>query len=58
VDVSTSGLAWMYHLYADRKRYPEAPAPAAGLPRSRGWIAAGVVAAVVFVAVLGPSIRF
>jgi len=52
----TSGLAWMPEIVGT----PWAPLPATGpspptLGRHNGWIAAGVVAAIVFVAVLGPG---
>lgn len=55
----TSALAWMAQLLRDERRWP----PAAGaarldLARSPGWVAAGLVALVVFVGVLGPGIRF
>lgn len=52
----TSGLAWMPDIIGT----PWAPLPAPGPPapvlgRHYGWIAAGVVAAIVFVGVLGPG---
>ena len=52
----TSGLAWMPEIIGT----PWAPLPTAGpspptLGRHNGWIAAGVMAAIVFVVVLGPG---
>jgi hypothetical protein len=52
----TSGLAWMPEIVGT----PWSPLAAAGpspptLGRHNGWIAAGIVAAIVFVAVLGPG---
>jgi hypothetical protein len=51
----TSGLVWMPQLL---RRWPEGRAEALVVRRSYGWIAAGVVAAIILVAVLGPGIRF
>ena len=53
----TSGLAWMPQLLHG----PRAAAPGGTLllvSRSWGWIVLGVVAAAVFVLVLGPGVRF
>jgi hypothetical protein len=51
----TSGLAWMWQVPRGK------PADATVLPepieRSRGWIIAGVVVAIVYIALLGPGIR-
>lgn len=50
-----SGLLWLTQFLRGGK---QPAAPAAVLDRSYAWIAAGCVAAVLFVAILGPSIRF
>lgn len=51
----TSGLAWMWQIprgkRADDNVLPEP------IERSRAWIVAGVIAAVLYIAVLGPGIR-
>lgn len=52
----TSALAWMYNLLRDPKR-PISPNPALQLQPSKAWYAAAAVVAVLFVAVLGPSVR-
>jgi hypothetical protein len=53
----TSALAWMYNLMRNTERIP-ASGPALALPHARpGWVA-GALASVVFIAVLGPSVRF
>jgi hypothetical protein len=51
----TSGLVWMPQLLRGRMFRD---AEAARIYRSYGWIAAGVVAAAILIAVLGPGIRF
>ena len=52
----TSGLAWMWQVprgkSADDSILPEP------IERSRGWIIAGAIAAIVYIGVLGPGIRF
>jgi hypothetical protein len=52
----TSGLAWMWQVPRGK------PADASILPepieRSRGWIIAGAVAAIIYIGLLGPGIRF
>lgn len=53
----TSALAWMYNLLRNPKRAPS-DLPAITLPTSTPWVATGAVVAVLFIAVLGPSIRF
>jgi hypothetical protein len=58
----TSGLAWMTNLLGR----PNTPFAAAGAPdgapigigRSRAWIAAGLLAAALFIALWGPGFRF
>lgn len=54
----TSALAWMAQLLRDQAQRPGFDGPATSLPRSVGWLAAGVVVALLFVCVLGPGIRF
>jgi hypothetical protein len=53
-----SAFAWMTQLLRNTKSYPPSPGPGLALPASRGWQLAGIVAALVFVLVLGPSVRF
>jgi hypothetical protein len=53
----TSALAWMAQLLRNPARFPVHGGEPQPLPRSLGWLAAGVVVALVFVAVLGPGIR-
>jgi hypothetical protein len=52
----TSGLAWMWQVPRGK------PADASILPepieRSRAWIIAGAVAAIIYIGLLGPGIRF
>ena len=48
----TSLLAW----YPFGKRLPAPAAPALVIARSRGWIVAGVVVAILFIGVLGPGL--
>jgi hypothetical protein len=50
-----SGLVWMTQFLRGDKH---AELAAAALGRSYGWMAAGGVAALIFVAILGPGIRF
>jgi hypothetical protein len=52
----TSALAWMYNLLRDPKR-PTSSQPALQLEASKAWLGAAGVVAVLFIAVLGPSIR-
>lgn len=49
-----SGLLWLTALL----RHFDGPAEPVALKRSNGWIVAGAIAAVVFIAVLGPAIEF
>lgn len=53
----TSALAWMTELLRNERRFPPRAQPALRLARSLAWITAGVVAAFVFVGVLGPAVR-
>jgi hypothetical protein len=52
----TSALAWMAQLLRNRTRYPPASDPAPAIARSWPWLIAGALAAIVFIAVLGPGI--
>ena len=52
----TSGLAWGPQLLRDPHWLVSSTAPAA-IPRHWGWIAAGLLVAVVFVVVLGPGLK-
>lgn len=55
----TAGLAWMAQLLRGRGALvPTASDTALELPRSVPWLVAGAVALLVFVAVLGPGVRF
>ncbi len=54
----TSALAWMAQLLRNERRYPPSPEAALAIPRSRVWLAVGALSVVLFVGVLGPSIRF
>jgi hypothetical protein len=54
----TSALAWMTQLLRNERRYPPSPAAALSIPRSRAWLVAGALTVLLFVGVLGPSIRF
>ena len=54
----TSALAWMAQLLRNEARFPPAAGPPLHLPRSAAWLAAGVVTALLFVAGLGPGVRF
>jgi len=52
-----SGLAWMWSLfYNPNKASRELQMPE--IERSRGWIVAGVILAIAFVAGLGPGVKF
>lgn len=53
----TSLLAWYPGLWARRPAAAPESIPL-GVPRSRGWLIAAVIALVVFVGVLGPGLRF
>jgi hypothetical protein len=53
----TSALTWMT-APLHGSRYPRSAAPPLSIPRSPAWIVAGLCVAVVYVGVLGPSIRF
>lgn len=54
----TSGLAWMAQLLRDERRFPPHDGPPLSIRRSIPWLAAGSAAALLFVGVLGPGIRF
>lgn len=49
----TSGLLWFHEFL---RRGAPSTAPAMDLPRHRGWMIAGLIAAATFIAVLGPGI--
>ena len=53
-----SGLAWMYHLLDDRRRFPPSELLPLRMERSGGWIAAGAAVALLFVLALGRGISF
>jgi hypothetical protein len=53
----TSGLAWMWQFFA-RDRLPKASLQMPPLSRSRGWMVAAAIVAVLFIAVLGPGVKF
>ena len=53
----TSALAWMTRLLV-KPAYPPAPDDGCTIGRSPGWLAAGCIAAAVFVGLLGPGLRF
>lgn len=52
-----SGLAWMWNLLRG-PRIPSSEFQMAEIERSRGWIIAAVVLAIVFIAGLGPGVKF
>ncbi len=52
-----SGLTWMWSLLHD-PRIPNSELQMPKIERSRGWIVAAVILAIVFIAVLGPGIKF
>jgi len=54
----TSALAWMTQLLRNERRFPPSARPPIVLGRSPAWLALGVLTALAFVIVLGPSIRF
>ncbi len=49
------GLLWVGHVV--RRRFGAGEVEALGVPCHRGWFAAGALATVLFIAVLGPGIR-
>lgn len=53
----TSALAWMTDLLR-RPSYPAASAAPVAIDRSLGWIAVAAATAIIFVAILGPGLRF
>ena len=53
-----SALAWMAQLLRNRERYPPAARRPLGIARSWPWLIAGAIVALLFIAVLGPGIRF
>jgi hypothetical protein len=53
----TSGMAWMTQSLGG-KLAPKIASPGVALRRSIGWIVAAVIAAAIFIGVLGPGIRF
>ena len=53
-----SALAWMAQLLRNRERFPPGAAPAESIARSWPWLIAGAIVALLFIAVLGPGIRF
>lgn len=54
----TSGLAWMAQLVRQPRGEITETAVVPPLPRSWGWVTLAAIVAVVFIAVLGPGIRF
>jgi hypothetical protein len=52
----TSGLAWMWQV--PRGKPADASIRPEPIERSRGWIIAGAVAAIIYIGLLGPGIRF
>jgi hypothetical protein len=52
----TSGLAWMWQVPRGKSSNEEFPPEP--IERSRGWMVAGVIAAIIYIALLGPGIRF
>jgi hypothetical protein len=54
----TSGLTWMAQLLRNERLFPPSSATPLSLPRSWPWLAGATAFAVVFVVVLGRSIRF
>jgi hypothetical protein len=54
----TSGLVWMAEWLKGDTIPPGSEAEPAPIPRSWGWIVIAAIAACVFVAVLGPGLRF
>jgi hypothetical protein len=52
----TSGLAWMWQVPRGKPNDDSIlPEP---IERSRGWVIAGAIAAIIYIGVLGPGIRF
>jgi hypothetical protein len=51
----TSGLAWMASLAGTRWAPLDPDAPGLALPRHRGWLAAGLLAGILFIVVMGPG---
>jgi hypothetical protein len=51
-----SGLAWGPQLLRD-PRWPASPGPPAAIRRDWAWVFAGLLAGVVFIAVLGPGLK-
>jgi hypothetical protein len=51
----SSGLAWMWQMLRSKPAGEELPEP---IERSRGWMIAALVAAIIFIGVLGPGVRF
>jgi hypothetical protein len=52
----TSGLAWMWQV--PRGKPSNEDFPPEPIERSRAWMVAGVIAAIIYIALLGPGIRF
>jgi hypothetical protein len=48
----------MTQLLRNQRRFPPSMEAALSIPRSRAWVVVGALTALVFIAVLGPSIRF
>jgi hypothetical protein len=53
----TSGLAWMWQLFAGH-RIPRIAFEMPPLSRSRGWMIAGGILGILFIAILGPGLTF
>jgi hypothetical protein len=52
-----SGLCWMWN-WLKGSRIPTGSFEMAPLTRSRGWIVAAGILAVLFIAILGPGLKF
>ncbi len=53
----TSGLAWMWEMFKGN-RIPEGTFEMPPLSRSRGWMAVAAILGVLFIAILGPGLKF
>jgi hypothetical protein len=52
-----SGLAWMWNLL-NGPRIPSSPLQVPEIERSRGWVIAALILAILFIAGLGPGVKF
>jgi hypothetical protein len=53
----TSGLAWMWQFFA-RDRLPSTSFEMPPLTRSRGWTVAAAIVGALFIAIVGPGVKF